>query len=123
MTTKPTVVWTEIPVTDMGRACAFYESVFGWSLKIDETGPNPMANFSGDMQGVHGHLYPGKPAAEGQGPTLHLLVPDNLAAAQERCKAGGGKVLSPAIEIPPGSFVYVQDPDGNSLGLFEAKAA
>lgn len=116
-----TVVWTEIPVTDLDAAKTFYETVFGWSMKRDDTGPNPMMTFGEDMGGTHGHLYPGKPATEGQGPTIHLAV-DDLEAAMERCKGAGGGVLSPAIEIPPGRFAYAQDPDGNSIGLFEPKS-
>lgn len=116
-------VWTEIPVSDMDAAIAFYSKVFGWQMQVDNSGPNPMANFGADMQAVAGHLYPGKPAPHGDGPTIHLAVPDTLEAAIERCNAAGGNVISPAIEIPPGRFAYATDPDGNSLGLFEPKAA
>ena len=123
MTSQATVVWTEIPVTDLDASERFYADVFRWTLKRDETGPNPMSNFASDMNGIHGHLYPGKPAAEGQGPTLHLAVPDGLEAAMERCTGAGGTVLGPPIEIPPGRFAYATDPDGNSIGLFEPKAA
>ncbi len=122
--TQPTVVWTEIPVTDLDRAQAFYSDVFGWQMARDDTGPNPMVLFSTDAAGVHGHLYPGMPAADGQGPTLHLMVSDTVEAAVDRVKAAGGTVLPiPVITIPPGRFAYAQDPDGNSLGLFEPKAA
>ena len=123
MTAQPTVVWTEIPVRDLDAAMAFYGKVFGWTLKKDESGPNPMANFSSDMLAVSGHLYPGNPAASGTGPTIHLAVPDGLAAATDRVKVAGGKVLMGPIEIPVGSFTYCEDPDGNSIGLFEPKAA
>ena len=123
MTDQPTVVWTEIPVTDLDRATQFYTAVLGWKTSRDDTGPNPMVNFSNDMNGIHGHLYPGTPAANGQGPTIHMAVPGTLAEAVDACKAAGGTVLSPPITIPPGSFVYAQDPDGNSLGLFELAAA
>ena len=27
------------------------------------------------------------------------------------------------LDIPYGRFVYIEDPDGNSIGLFEPKAA
>ena len=36
-------VWFEIPVTDMKRSMAFYGSVLDNELRLDETGPNPMA--------------------------------------------------------------------------------
>ena len=123
MTDKPTAVWTEIPVRDLDKAAAFYEDVFGWSTLKNEQGPNPIVNFTSEMAGVHGHLYPGKPAASGTGPTIHLAVPDTLAAASDRLKVAGGKVVMGPIEIPVGSFLYGEDPDGNSIGLFEAKAA
>ena len=118
MTQKPTVVWTEIPVRDLDKAQVFYETVFGFNMARDSSGPNDLVNFDAEMSGIGGHLYPGVPAAE-NGPTLHLAVPDNLEAAIVRCKEAGGAVVSPAITIPPGRFAYATDPDGNSLGLFE----
>lgn len=114
------VVWTELPVTDMARAMAFYDRVFGYALSLDESGPNPLAMLpTAGGQGVAGHLYPGKPAEAGQGPTVHLLVPDALEDAMQRCASAGGTVLSEPVSIPPGRFAYAQDPDGNSIGLFE----
>lgn len=116
--TQPTVVWTEIPVTDLKAAQQFYETVFGWTMVRQDDGPNPYVNFAGD-QGIHGHIYPGKPAAEGQGPTLHLALQDTVEAGAKRVTGAGGTVMGPVIEIPPGRFQYAQDPDGNSIGLFE----
>lgn len=45
MSVKPqnALVWAEIPVSDLRRAVSFYNSVFGYALSIDESGPNPMA--------------------------------------------------------------------------------
>ena len=120
MTDQPVVVWCEIPVTDMQKACDFYAEVFGFTMTIDDTGPNPMATLGTNMETVAGHLYPGKPAV-GNGPTVHLAVPGALSEAVDRCKLAGGTIVSPPIEIPPGKFVYATDPDGNSLGLFEPK--
>jgi uncharacterized protein len=125
MTNSPAnpVVWTEIPVRDIDRGIAFYKAVFNFSLKRDDTGPNPMAMFNDDMSGVSGHLYPGEPAAAGNGPTIHLAVPDTLEAAADRCAKAGGTVKSDPIAIPAGRFQYALDPDGNSIGMFEASAA
>ena len=36
----------------------------------------------------------------------------------QRVTDNGGKVVSPVITIPAGSFAYCADPDGNSFGLF-----
>ena len=125
MTTPPanTVVWTEIPVRDIDRGIAFYSQVFNFSMKRNDTGPNPMADLADPDGGVAGHLYPGVPAAPGAGPTIHLNVPDTLEATADRCWKAGGTVQGDPIPLPVGRFQYAMDPDGNSIGLFEAKAA
>jgi hypothetical protein len=112
-------VWFEIPVSDYDRARTFYGAVLQNELRDDKTGPNPMAIFpTKHDQAIAGHLYPGKPAAAGSGPTVHLAVAAPLEAALERVKENGGEVVSPIITIPAGRFAYCLDPDGNSIGLF-----
>ena len=121
MTFKPQhfTVWSEIPVTDMDRAMTFYSAVFNLDLKKDETGPNPMAMFpTSDMNGIGGNLYPGKPAGDGSGPTVHFVCPDKLEDALARVKGAGGEVVSDIISIPAGRFAYCKDLDGNSIGVF-----
>jgi predicted enzyme related to lactoylglutathione lyase len=117
------VVWAEIPVTDMEKGMAFYAAVTGAELELDTSGPNPMANLRPrDMiAGVGGHLYPGKPAANGEGPTIHLVAEGRLEHTMDRVKDAGGQVVSPAITIPPGRFFYAVDPFGNSVGFFEGR--
>ncbi len=113
-------VWFEIPVTDMEKAKAFYGAVLMTALSDQNDGPNPMAVFAygGGENAVSGHLYPGKPATDGNGITVHLAAIDNVEAAMGRVEAAGGKVVSPIIDIPAGRFVYCRDPDGNSIGIF-----
>lgn len=117
---KNLAVWMEIPVTDMEKSVAYYNKVFDADLEVQEGGPNPMATFkTADGKGVSGHLYPGKPAAERTGPTVHMACPGKLEDAMVRVVAAGGQIVSPIIQIPPGRFVYTHDLDGNSIGVFE----
>ncbi len=81
------VCWNEIPVSDMDKAVKFYDEVFKWRLTIDNSGPNPMAWLGGDMDTAGGHLYPGTPATDGNGPTVHIVVPDTVEEAAARCRA------------------------------------
>ncbi len=116
------VVFTEIPVADPARACRFYETLLQGPLTRDDNGPNPMWMFPAGADGhPAGHLYPGKPARDGEGMTAHLGVTDALEAAMERVRQGGGTVVSEVIEIPVGAFFYAIDTEGNSLGLFRYK--
>jgi len=116
-----TCVWFEIPVTDLERARIFYAAVLGRDLVRNDDGPNPIVAFT-DMAdpGVSGHLYPGTPAAAGSGPTIHLAATGGLTATAARVRDAGGAVVSDPIKIPFGAFFYATDPDGNSIGFFEA---
>lgn len=116
--------WTEIPVSDLDAGIAFYAAVTGMALDRQEMGPNPTAVFRTEppMQAAGCHLYPGTPAGDGTGPTIHLPVSGPLEEAMARVAPAGGTVVSPAIEIPAGRFAYITDPDGNSIGLFAPAA-
>ena len=121
MTDRTIMAWGEIPVTDMDKAVAFYNAVFDYDMKIDNSGPNPMAVLGGLENAAGAHLYPGKPAPD-SGNTIHLAIEDTLEEGMERVKKAGGEVVSPPIPIPAGRFFYAKDLDGNSIGLFEAGA-
>jgi uncharacterized protein len=116
------IVFTEIPAADPERACKFYETLLQAPLVRNDNGPNPMWMLPhADTGHAMGHLYPGKPAAGGNGMTAHFAVTDTLEDAMARVRQGGGEVLSEVIEIPIGSFFYATDSEGNSLGLFKYK--
>ncbi len=70
-----TVVWAEIPVTDLAAGMAFYGAVLDAPLTMNEMGPNPMADFPYAEGTVSGHLYPGTPAAHGAGPPCTWACP------------------------------------------------
>ena len=116
-----TVAWAEIPVRDIDQGIAFYSKVFDFELTKDESGPNPMAMLPvKDLAtGTSGHIYPGKPAAPGTGATIHLFVPDTLEHTVERFQKAGGTIVGDVVSLPFGRFQYGEDPDGNSIGLFE----
>ncbi|WP_179379845.1 VOC family protein [Jannaschia marina] len=111
------VVWAEIPVGDLARAQGFYETVLGVTMTAEQMGPNMAATFPYGG-GVSGHIYEGKPAGDGRGPTVSLAVTDPLPAVMERVRKAGGEVVSETITIPFGTFFYATDPDGNSLSFF-----
>lgn len=121
--TPPIVVWTEIPVTDLKKAIAFYNAVFDWQMVPSMMGPEEVAVFGGQgsAQTISGNLVEG-PAAGGTGPVVHIAVPD-LAAATDRARTAGAKVMEGPVQILAGRYTNIQDPDGNRIGLFEPKAA
>ena len=80
------VCWTEVPVTDLDRSREFYGAVLKAPLAEMAMGPDMTYIFPNAdvMAGVSGHIYKGKPAARGTGPTVHLVVPDTVEEAMER---------------------------------------
>lgn len=115
------VVWAEIPVTDLNKAVSFYTKVLEVEPVMNTDGPQPIAIFNNKdhVTGVAGHIYEGKPA-KGAGPTVHLAISGTVEDARDRVFDAGGTSEGEPVSIPAGRFVYCQDPDGNSIGLFEA---
>jgi predicted enzyme related to lactoylglutathione lyase len=116
------VVHFEIPVDDSERATAFYRSAFGWEITgwggqpywlvqagaDDEVGANGALIARGDV-----HRTP-----------VVIIGVDDLDAALERVRSGGGRVLQGRMAVPGvGWSAYVEDPERNTLGLFQDDAS
>lgn len=113
------VCWAEIPVTDLEKGRKFYSSVLDVQLETVEFGGGNIVFFPmTEQEEVSGHIYQGKPAPAGTGPTVHLRI-DKLEDATKRAINSGAEKIGDPVTIPSGRFQYIQDPDGNSVGLFE----
>jgi predicted enzyme related to lactoylglutathione lyase len=114
----------EIPVTDMDRAIAFYEDVFGYRLTREEVDGYDMAFFprAGDAPGASGALAKGdvyRPSHDG--PVIYFDVPD-IDAVIARAEARGSKVLYPKKDIGEAGFVAeIEDSEGNRIALSQVK--
>jgi len=113
------LVWVELPATDLDRAKAFYETVLETSLIENSDGPQTMQMIPSKGDSMCGHLYEGKPATSGDGPTPHFSTSSDLADAMERVTAAGGEVVSEPIPLPNAAFFYARDTEGNSIALFK----
>jgi predicted enzyme related to lactoylglutathione lyase len=117
---KNTVVWSEIAVTDLKRATAFYEKLLDSKLKQESFGPFRIALFpaaEGAVGGclVHGEGY--EPSSKGT--VTYLAATPDIDAALERARALGAKVLMPKTALPgeQGYIAHVMDCEGNRIGL------
>jgi len=117
-TQRDRLVWVELPATDLNRAKTFYEAVLQTSLIEDNNGPQTMQMIPSKEDSLCGHLYEGKPATAGDGPTPHFSVNGDLDAARDRIKSAGGEVVSEDIPLPMAAFFYAKDTEGNSIALF-----
>ena len=113
------VIWFELYVNDMGRARAFYESVFQLTLQpMSDAGMEyfafPMQN---DQLGAGGALAKMEGMAPGGG-TLIYFHCDDCAVEESRVAAAGGTVIKPKMSLGAYGFMsLVLDTEGNTIGL------
>lgn len=121
---KNPAVWFSIPVDDMPRARAFYESVFGVKLTRLENTDNEMWSFPSDMNayGASGALtQTGGPRGGGNGTVVYFTCEDCAVEAEKAARAGG-RVQQPKTSIGPyGAMALVYDTEGNLIGLHSMK--
>lgn len=116
------VGWTTVPVADMDRAVAFYNAVFGLSLRAEAMGDEVMAMFPTDpaAPGSGGALWKGESDLKpgDARPESFFACAGDLAEALSRIEAAGGGVLRGKTSIGPNGFVaHALDTEGNRFGL------
>jgi predicted enzyme related to lactoylglutathione lyase len=80
----------------------------------------PAAMIAAETGGISGHM-----TALGHEPhryTIFYVDADDVAAYLKKAEALGGKTLVPPVKIPTGTFARMQDPEGNTVGLWKSGA-
>lgn len=109
------VVHFEIGCRDSAKTQEFYRRLFDW--KIEAMGPAAM--IAAETGGVAGHI-----TALGHEPhhyTIFYVDVEDVTGALKRAESLGGKTLVPPVDIPTGTFAWMQDPEGNTVGLWKGK--
>lgn len=115
------VRYFEIPVTDLGRAVAFYGYVFGIVLERADIDGNEMALFPETESGASGALARGESyTPSGDGTRVYFTV-DSIDETLARALERGGRELYPKTSIGDLGFVAeFSDPEGNRVALSSA---
>ena len=111
------VVHFEIGCRDTQKTQDFYSKLFDWKF----TAMGPAAMIAPETGGIGGHI-----TALGHEPhhyTIFYVDVDDVAGYLRKAEALGGKTLVPPMDIPTGTFAWMQDPEGNTVGLWRAKSA
>ncbi len=112
------IVWFDIPVSDLGRAAAFYKKVL--KTEVDESSQaQGMVVFNhgdGDVSGCLTKHEGFKPSKDG--PLLYFTVQGRLDEALSLVESSGGKILQAKHAIGPyGMRGIVLDNEGNRIAL------
>jgi uncharacterized protein len=111
---KP-VVHFEIGCRDKGKTTEFYTSLFDWAGQ--EMGPATMIATGADS-GIQGHIT--SLGHEPHNYTIFYVQVDDVEAYLKKAESLGGKTIIPPVPIPSGTFAWIADPEGNTVGLFKA---
>jgi uncharacterized protein len=109
------VVHFEIGCRDSAKTQEFYSKLFGWKISL----MGPAAMIAPEASGIAGHI-----TALGHEPhhyTIFYVDVDDIAAYLAKAESLGGRTLVPPVPVPTGIFAWMQDPEGNTVGLWQAK--
>jgi uncharacterized protein len=121
------VVHFEIPFDDAGRAQAFYQDAFGWSIMampevsyhMVTSGPSDEQTGPTEPGFINGGMFQ-RGTSPVTSPVLVVDVPD-VDEALAKIEKLGGETVTP--KAPVGDFgysAYFKDPEGNLLGLWQS---
>ena len=115
--------WNELSTRDEAAAIKFYEAVFGWKANVQGAEGMTYTEWKLNDQSVGGMMAP--PPGVPEGVPNHWLVYfavadcDASAATAEKL---GGSVLMPPMDIEPGRFSVLADPQGATFAILKLKA-
>ncbi len=114
------IVWVEIPVLDMPRALAFYNTLFQLQSEAHDDGERLSAVLwmIHDKPGLSLTQTAGfNPSPDG--PWIYLYSEDPLEELLARVEAAGGEVLTPLTSMgEAGSYTAILDTEGNTIALY-----
>ena len=103
----------ELPVTDIGKAKAFYSSAFGWELT--DFGQSYACTTTGDVDvGLQAD------AEQATKAVLVVIGVEDVEAALRSVTEAGGLITRPIFAFPGGRRFHFRDLGGNELAVYQA---
>jgi predicted enzyme related to lactoylglutathione lyase len=119
------IVHFEIPFDDGDRAKAFYSDVFGWKTQevpemqytMAMTGPVGEDGMPNEPGFINGGMF--QRTDNLNVPVLTINV-DSIDESLPQVESHGGKIVEGKLQVGDmGSVAYVNDSEGNLIGLWE----
>ncbi|MDQ6650681.1 MAG: VOC family protein [Actinomycetota bacterium] len=104
--------WNEVITRDTKTAASFFSQLLGWSDKQEDMGETTYFTFSLEDREVAGMM----PMTEEMGDVppswLTYFAVEDCDAAVASAKQLGAEVISKPMDVPPGRFACLRDPQG-----------
>jgi predicted enzyme related to lactoylglutathione lyase len=114
--------WNELDTRDPAAAKQFYGTVFGWGFEDEEserTGTYTIWKLGEAQIGGMLDMNAIEMPAEVPANWLTYFAVEDVDAAVEKVRAGGGSVMNDPIDIPPGRFAVVADQFGAAFAIIQ----
>jgi uncharacterized protein len=110
------VSYLHIPAVDAQKSAAFYETVFGWSLRERDSARPSFDDPSGHVSGawITGQTISREPGL------LPYIYVEHIDATTALIRANGGEVITDPFAEGNLWVATFRDPAGNLLGLWHA---
>ncbi|GAA1957289.1 VOC family protein [Kitasatospora viridis] len=112
--------WVDLTCTDIGKAMAFYQGLFGW--EYTDTGEAGGHYRLASMRGTRVAGLSPEPTASHPQWTTYLAADDADAVAERVRDSGGEVLLGPLDVLDQGRMAMAQDPAGALFGIWQARA-
>jgi len=113
-----TIVWADIPVTDMDRAKKFYGAVLQTEF-MSFPGSEDVAIPPREFGPIAFDLAKTDRKPGTDGPTVYLGSMGDINGMVKRVEEAGGTVLQPPTDMGPmvGIIAFILDSEGNRIGI------
>jgi len=109
------VVHFEIGCRDRAKTARFFTDLFGWRI---QDGPAAAID-TASTHGIPGHIT--SLGHEPEHYTMFYVEVDDVQAYLDKAVSLGGKIVVPPVKIPTGTFAWLSDLEGNTIGLLGPK--
>jgi predicted enzyme related to lactoylglutathione lyase len=109
------ICYLELPATDIARSVAFYQAVFGWTIRRRGDGQTAFDDTVGEVSGT---WVTGRPPSTQPGIMVYIMA-DSVAATVDAVVAHGGQIVQPIGADAPEITARFRDPGGNIIGLYQ----
>ena len=117
-----TVCWNELSTRDIDAAKTFYAQVFGWGAETHGSGPGAYTEWQLGGGSVGGMMEtpPMVPAEVPAHWLVYFAVDDTDRAVTTAQELGGSLIFGP-MDIEPGRFATLSDPQGAMFAVLKMK--
>ncbi len=109
------ICYLEIPAENIAESARFYEKVFRWEIRSDNSGHTA---FDDTVGGVSGMWVTGRKPLSDPGIIISIMV-DDAESTLKSIKESGGIITQEIGKDLPEITAHFQDPAGNILGIYQ----